>query len=164
MKSARGATGRILIIAGALLLLAAASLWWPKSRQPDLSGKWYGSACGTVDLQPSSDGDFHGTYTDTYGGTGRVHVSWIARSQRYEGKGGEGNYRHGYLSFAAPGMDRTIRGVYGANADCEFRPGIPSAEHFEWSSTPPSSLGRLKNLWNVVIAVFKAGSADQEQN
>jgi hypothetical protein len=92
----------------------------------DLSGEWSGAGWGKVVISGA-----RGTYTDTYQtGPGTFELRRTGR-HTYEGTWGESKKRFGTLSFVTSEDERTIAGIYQADASCAIDPGSTST--FQWS-------------------------------
>jgi len=118
----------------------------PKAQpMPDLSGTWYGNEWGTVVLQSTKNGEFEGTYSDTFGkDVGRIAVRWSTASRRYEGSWSEGKFRFGRIALEAGKNAEVITGAWTTDPKCEHEPGVPSLASLKWSKKPLAVEGQEK--------------------
>jgi hypothetical protein len=115
-----------------LATAATAAAWWLARPGPDLSGRRHGAGWGIVELERTHDGGYDGTYSSTYGqAEGRIRLDWSPRTGRYEGTWSEGTFRFGKVSVWVT-RDGAARGVYSADSNCEFQPGVPVHQEFQW--------------------------------
>jgi hypothetical protein len=107
---------------------------WPATAA-NIAGIWSGNGWGTVTLKATGDDRYRGTYTytDTYGGKGKIQLAWSAEQGRFVGRWFEGEKRFGTISVEQL-EDGRILGAWTADAKCEIRPGIPALSGLIWEA------------------------------
>ncbi len=97
----------------------------------DISGEWSGDDWGRVVLKKSTDAEYSGTYTDTFGKTpGDIHVKWSRIERRFNGTWKEGEDRFGEISLRLVGDE--IRGANTTDATSKINPATPRLADFAW--------------------------------
>jgi RNA polymerase sigma factor (sigma-70 family) len=128
----------------------------------DLGGTWQGDDWGTVVLRRTKEGEFAGTYTDTFGkDVGRIAVRWSSASRRYEGTWSEGKFRFGRIALEAAKDGDAISGAYTTDPKCEHQPGVPSLASLRWSRVKSELAPRTEKkgftAWGKEVGGVQAG-------
>jgi serine/threonine-protein kinase len=132
---------------------------WLATEPPDIAGQWKGEEWGTVVLKKIDDGEYTGTYTDTFGKKpGEIHLKWSRIERRFNGTwhegpglaltdGGDGKApialdfgfpvdkldRVGELSVRLVGNE--IRGAFTTDAKSKINPATPRLADLTWVRT-----------------------------
>jgi hypothetical protein len=122
-----GAIAMIATVGFMLLGLFA----WQATEAPDIAGNWSGDEWGEVVLKKTGDGQYSGTYSDTFGkGSGEIELKWSRLERRYYGAWSEGADRFGELTVRLVGEE--IRGAHTTDAKSKINPATPRLADLSW--------------------------------
>ncbi len=99
---------------------------------PDIAGDWTGDEWGRVSLKKTAEGEYQGTYTDTFGKEpGGIQLKWSRIERRFNGTWREGEDRVGEISIRLAGDE--IRGAYTTDTKSKINPGTPHLVDLAWN-------------------------------
>jgi WD40 repeat protein len=105
---------------------------------PDIAGDWTGDEWGRVALKKTTDGEYQGTYSDTFGKEqGVIQLTWSRIERRFNGTWREGKERFGEISVRL--VDREIRGAFTTDVRSKINPGTPHLVDLAWTRFDASS-------------------------
>ena len=104
---------------------------WQATEPPDIAGKWSGPEWGEVVLTATKEGEYEGTYTDTYQDQpGTIELKWSRLQGRYKGTWHEGKQRSGKIALRL--VENEIHGAWTASKKSELNPGTPELADLTW--------------------------------
>lgn len=122
---------------GVLVMIAAFGLGllgmvlWQSSEAPDIGGKWTGEEWGDVVLEKQEQGEYEGSYTDTFKDKpGTIQLKWSRLERRFNGNWREDDVRFGKISVRL--VDDEIRGAWTTNKKSDINPGTPKLADLLW--------------------------------
>jgi serine/threonine protein kinase/WD40 repeat protein len=122
---------RVLVMIAAIGLGLLGLLAWQATEAPDIAGNWSGEEWGQVVLKRTADGEYSGTYTDTFKERlGTIVVKWSRLERRYKGAWREGDKRSGKISLRL--VDDEIHGAWTTSRKSEINPGTPELADLTW--------------------------------
>ncbi|HKD37072.1 MAG TPA: protein kinase, partial [Pirellulales bacterium] len=99
---------------------------------PDIAGDWTSDEWGRVTLKQTADGEYQGTYTDTFGKQpGEIELKWSRIERRFNGTWREGQDRFGEISVRLAGDE--IRGAFTTDEKSKLNPGTPHLVDLAWT-------------------------------
>jgi WD40 repeat protein len=114
---------------------------WQATEAPDIAGTWTGEEWGQVVLKKTADGEYSGTYSDTFKESpGTIEVKWSRPERRYKGQWDEGQDRSGKISLRL--VNDEIRGAWTTSEKSQINPSTPELADLTWkrsSGTSPST-------------------------
>ncbi|HUE71775.1 MAG TPA: serine/threonine-protein kinase [Pirellulaceae bacterium] len=106
---------------------------WQSSEPPDIAGQWSGEEWGQVVLKKTSDAEYAGNYSDTFGKQpGEIQLKWSRLERRFNGTWREGGDRRGQLSVRLVGDE--IRGAWTTNKKSK-ESGTPRLADLVWTQS-----------------------------
>ena len=117
----------------AAMLLGCIGLFvWQTMTPPDIAGDWQGEEWGRVVLKATGEGDYAGTYTDTFGQQpGEIRLRWSRIERRFNGTWREGDDRVGEISVRLVGNE--VRGAWTSDPKSKINPNTPHLADLLWT-------------------------------
>ncbi|MEX2317002.1 MAG: protein kinase [Pirellulales bacterium] len=126
------------------------AIMWQLAGPPEIAGEWTGEEWGRVVLNKVNDGEYKGTYTDTFGPRpGEIELRWSRLERRFNGTWREGEDRFGEVSIRLAGDE--IRGANTTDVRSRINPGTPKLVDFTWRRPAPAAAAPTGNAADYTI-------------
>ncbi|MEL7497633.1 MAG: protein kinase [Planctomycetota bacterium] len=132
----------LLLSLGALSIFAFLQF----AAAPDITGNWEGEAWQNIQLSSVQEADdwYTGSFINTSGDKGSIHLEWSAVRQRYTGRWSTNSTKQSGTIVLRVGNVGTVRGAIALDSDVPTNAGVVRLRDFEWTVSDGAALDKTQ--------------------